>query len=495
MRAMPFESGVPHKRCLLCLVAVLWCVLTPSLVDAADRIILLGPADDLALDQPRITFGLVEPGTANLVGPQLYNSGLLDTGANGVLLAELSYAWEEDYGHAIRGDSSWVEYVEQGVAGPELLDVLPVYDLVFEGSDTEIEFTVPNVTAMGSPTLDIGSFAAIVGMPAMVDRVTILDLQPMLSFELIGVEFAGAAPPTTGHSYHMNFSMLAAEYTGQLEPGDPLPTFNDLPMIDAITVRRGALASSGPMVLDTGSQMTIITSAAAIALDIDYLHTIAEGGDVVDTVDVGGVGGAAQMPLVYVDRLTVPTAEGVDLALTDVAVGVLDIPGISGVFGMNLLTSGYFGPLLGLGGDPYVDAVVLDFLDPAASTMRLDLNALLDEIVWLGDYSGDDAANLLDINPFVLALTDPTTYGAIYPDVNLAAVDPSGNGVLNLLDINPFVALVVASGGGGSGGTSGGASGGVPEPTAALIIFAALAAAIGGRRCRSRLLQPFRSPL
>jgi len=68
----------------------------------------------------------------------------------------------------------------------------------------------------------------------------------------------------------------------------------------------------------------------------------------------------------------------------------------------------------------------------------------------LGDYSGDDVTNLLDINPFLMAMVDPTTYAATYPHVVLADIDPNGDGVPTLLGINPFVTLVVASGGGSS---------------------------------------------
>ena len=69
------------------------------------------------------------------------------------------------------------------------------------------------------------------------------------------------------------------------------------------------------------------------------------------------------------------------------------------------------------------------------------------EIALLGDFNGSGMANLLDINPFVLALTDLPAYRAAYPLVNLLLVDPDGNDNINLLDINPFVNIIVISGG------------------------------------------------
>ena len=69
-----------------------------------------------------------------------------------------------------------------------------------------------------------------------------------------------------------------------------------------------------------------------------------------------------------------------------------------------------------------------------------------------GDFNGDGLANLLDINPFVLAMTDWPTYIATHPDANVATIDPSqganpGDPVITLLDITPFVELLTGGGG------------------------------------------------
>ncbi|TWT45977.1 hypothetical protein RAS1_24130 [Phycisphaerae bacterium RAS1] len=61
----------------------------------------------------------------------------------------------------------------------------------------------------------------------------------------------------------------------------------------------------------------------------------------------------------------------------------------------------------------------------------------------LGDADCDGVANVLDINPFVLALIDPAGYRAAYPECNIMACDIDGNGAVEVLDINPFVALLL----------------------------------------------------
>jgi hypothetical protein len=63
-----------------------------------------------------------------------------------------------------------------------------------------------------------------------------------------------------------------------------------------------------------------------------------------------------------------------------------------------------------------------------------------------GDLNCDGVVNFDDINPLVLALSDPAGYQAAYPDCNILNADCNADGVVNFDDINPFVAIL--SGGG-----------------------------------------------
>ncbi|MCC7145696.1 MAG: LEPR-XLL domain-containing protein [Phycisphaeraceae bacterium] len=59
-----------------------------------------------------------------------------------------------------------------------------------------------------------------------------------------------------------------------------------------------------------------------------------------------------------------------------------------------------------------------------------------------GDFDGDGAVTLSDINPFKQALTDTAVWQSQYPEVDLSKVDPNGDGVVTLSDVNPFKTLL-----------------------------------------------------
>jgi hypothetical protein len=59
-----------------------------------------------------------------------------------------------------------------------------------------------------------------------------------------------------------------------------------------------------------------------------------------------------------------------------------------------------------------------------------------------GDLNCDSVVDFRDINPFVLALSDPTGYAQTYPNCQLLNADVNGDTVVDFRDINPFVALL-----------------------------------------------------
>ena len=60
----------------------------------------------------------------------------------------------------------------------------------------------------------------------------------------------------------------------------------------------------------------------------------------------------------------------------------------------------------------------------------------------VGDLNCDGVVNLLDIDPFVLALTDPGAYEAAFPGCHLELADCSGDGQVNLFDVDSFMELL-----------------------------------------------------
>jgi hypothetical protein len=59
-----------------------------------------------------------------------------------------------------------------------------------------------------------------------------------------------------------------------------------------------------------------------------------------------------------------------------------------------------------------------------------------------GDLNCDGIVDFDDINPFVLALSDPAGYANAYPECYLLNGDCNGDGAVNFDDIDPFVAIL-----------------------------------------------------
>jgi hypothetical protein len=59
-----------------------------------------------------------------------------------------------------------------------------------------------------------------------------------------------------------------------------------------------------------------------------------------------------------------------------------------------------------------------------------------------GDVNCDGTINGYDIDPFVLALTDPTGYAISHPSCGILSADANGDGLVNGYDIDPFVVLL-----------------------------------------------------
>ncbi len=71
-----------------------------------------------------------------------------------------------------------------------------------------------------------------------------------------------------------------------------------------------------------------------------------------------------------------------------------------------------------------------------------DMRAYRTPHVLVGDVNCDGVVDFGDINVFVLALTDPGTYAALYPTCPLGNRDINGDGSFDFGDINPFVQVL-----------------------------------------------------
>jgi hypothetical protein len=84
-------------------------------------------------------------------------------------------------------------------------------------------------------------------------------------------------------------------------------------------------------------------------------------------------------------------------------------------------------------------------LDPIGRVHILALHIagnLTVQPTWLGDLNCDGELNAFDIDPFVLALTDPAGYAAAYPHCYTELADCNEDGAVDAFDIDPFVDLL-----------------------------------------------------
>jgi hypothetical protein len=372
----------------------------------AAGLIELGPSDNIALDQPRVAVEFAVDADAGpdvrweSIGPGLFNTFLLDTGASSVLAMATAVADMEQtrLGYDVQG-----ALLESGVAGDHLLDVSIPYRFDFAGSNG-IRHTLLDSRIMSDAANDFSSFGpwGLAGMPAMVNRVTSLDFTGWsgggldLDSIYMGTEFREDVPASNGHRYTIPLdNRLAFDPLDQMVFGQP-PIWGDVPFLTALPEHRG-VAQSGNFLFDTGAQISVLSERLAIDIGLD-----SNGDGLLDHNDenfvttqvVGGVGGQISVPVFGFDELNVITESGEALVWTNLEWLVLDIsvPGqdvtLDGVFGSDLLTSGWFHAFFSPGQpDGYINQVHMDFREMATlgtGKLHLDLNPDVDHVILPG---------------------------------------------------------------------------------------------------------------
>ena len=341
-------------------------VLTGATSAWGQKHIRLGPSEGLALFQPMVTIELFEDADGNnSFGPAMFNQILLDTGANSVIVTQTPLSELLDAGalYEKRKDGSDVELMEMGVAGSEPLKILKAYRFDFAGTSGERN-TILNARIEGNPLADFSMFGpfGLVGMPAMVKRVTTIDLNMnrWIGDDLSPpVAFLATAPTPPAGTYHVKLAKIAIfKPEDQMQPGDPPPVWAPLSAVAGTVTQKRDKVWTDSYVLDTGAQMSVISTKVALRMGIDLSQTSV---DVIDWVEIGGIGGSVSVPEVMLDHLVIPTKEGVNLVYDDVPVLVRDIaPGFEGVIGMDLLTNGWLTVFLGEANNGALDLMTLD---------------------------------------------------------------------------------------------------------------------------------------
>lgn len=369
----------------------------------------LGPSDNIALDQPRVAVELLldtdpSPGEQwETVGPNTFNTFLLDTGANSVLAMATAVSDMTPGRYATQG-----EFVEQGVAGEHPMDISIPYRFDFAGT-SGIRHTLDDASILSDPDNDFSMFGpwGLVGMPAMVNRVTSLDMTGWSGGGLglddlymktdFGDEVpAEIAPVGESHRYAVPVdNRLAFDPLDQVVYGAP-PVWGDVPFLTAVPTHNG-VGQAGNFLFDTGAQISVISARLALDIGLDsngdgQLNELDDA--FVTTETVGGVGGQVTVPVFAIDEVHLPAtrvASGaeVELVWTDLQWLVLDIPtpagqpSLDGVFGSDLITGGWFSAFFSPGSpDGYIDRIHFDFrdMDHGAGTLYFDLNVGVDQV-------------------------------------------------------------------------------------------------------------------
>lgn len=332
----------------------------------------LGNSDGLALDQPRVAVEFAD-GNGTSLGPDLANSFLLDTGAERILIAGNALSELK-----LNGYQTNAQIIEQGVSGFTAFDVSKPYQLNFAGTSGQVQ-TLEGVRALSNPSSNFGSFGGIVGMPGMAGRVVSMDFTGFGGDDIfsafVGVAFTDFIPESKGHRYTIPLQLIDFPIA---EP-DPPTTATGIPFMTAI-VHAPTAKRRGRLLLDTGGQISILSEHFAFALGLDRDGDGNFENEAVTFTEIGGIGGAVTVPILDFGDIAIPTGEGTDLIWKNVQGIVLEIhPLIDGIFGSDLLTSGWLEAFLG-GDDGYIGQAHCDFREAAKhrGTLLLDINPALD---------------------------------------------------------------------------------------------------------------------
>jgi hypothetical protein len=388
-------------RKLLAAVVVWAGLLAPGPASAADKIVLNHPdypvVHSAALDQPELSCTLTRDGNVITDGGQpVIFDAFVDTGASGFVISNLHVTGDGGVGtFGFTSAELLGEHDELGVAGTESGWVTAPFGFRMlngspgAGSAANLdEFAdygehglwVRQDSGIGELFLFVADPLNIAGTPAICGRAMVMDPTPLANQERMRTHLLGpgeALPPT-------NVTLPVRLHNFSAGAPNTLSTEAN-PLLEGVALTH---AAGGQTHEATGLELLLDTGAAGSALSLDVakdLHLVpGDCTSVQDYLDryhtgattvVGGIGGTATVPIVCVDELRVAAEEGFDLAWQNVEVMLLDVAGLEGIFGMNLL----------------VPAMTLDYGDLGLEDLS-DLSELGDL-----DYLGDLASILEDL--------------------------------------------------------------------------------------------------
>jgi hypothetical protein len=335
---------------------------------------------ELAFDQPRVGVYLKDadgeylpPYSGGYVLP-----GLLDTGAAGHVLPkylqDLMLTPLDPTGSAevltLCGYTEFLDLSQKVYVGVGPAESENEADYVEMGPQ---RIAVRRVDPEGAALL---GFPMIVGTPFFWSYAAgvswqLIEIWPGIELPMLVVEVRPAGPPPSPLDLTLPVTMLGETNN---DPEVALPTANSVPFVDVI-LWNGSNRQRKQFIVDTGAQISFFSTELAEALGVDLAHPVDAG------LPVTGAG-TCDLTIYpyYVDEMILPTSQGVSLVFEQPMIYVLDVPGIDGGIGSNMLF--FFDEL---------DGVDIDLAD---RNIGIDLNV---PIPPAGDVNSDGLVTVTDL--------------------------------------------------------------------------------------------------
>jgi hypothetical protein len=335
--------------------------------------------------------------------PDPQESGLqmfFDSGASGILLSRET---REDLGILAEPNAN---FVDVGVGGEQdfevseslyiaLADHSPLEDTPDESQFHEdlgpwrLMLTIDYVE---DPFIE--EPINIVGIPGMAGKSVVLTIEV---FDFFGflipyyvtqiMESNDPGVPELDIEVKVQFTNFL--YTSHPDNKGPLPVLGYNPVIENIQIGYQGSNSVGDWLLDTGAQLSMMSTAQAEALGL-----VDSNGDPIVVPEfylpIGGIGGQVLVPVFMIDTVSIPTLNGFELVYGNPYVGVLDIGTIDERTGEPIILDGIFGAnFLGYSYDMSLDIVMGPYNNIVFDTQRAILGFDVNDIYPLPDNPPD----------------------------------------------------------------------------------------------------------
>jgi len=187
----------------------------------------------------------------------------------------------------------------------------------------------------------------IVGIPGMAGKSVVLKVE---IFEFMGIQIPyyvtqiveSNDPGIPELDIEVKVQFTDFLYTSHPNNQGPLPVLGYNPVIENIQISYEGSNSVGDWLLDTGAQLSMMSTPQAQALGL-----VDSNGDPIVEPEfyqqIGGVGGQVLVPVFMIDTVSIPTLNGFELIYGDPYVGVLDIGTIDERTGEPIILDGIFG--------------------------------------------------------------------------------------------------------------------------------------------------------